>query len=593
MLETRKETVLSGIPASPGIVIGKSFHVERDEPKVIYEYLLTDNQIEEELKRFDAAVAEVRAQLSGYIQELPGEFQDHKHVLSAHLMILEDRMIYENTRRLIKSEKINAEWALKRSLDRARRLFERVVDNYIKSRVEDVVAVCEMIWRYLAGKDHNDIRTIKGRVIIVARDLSPADTAQMNIEQVMGFVTDMGGRTSHTVIMAQTLQIPAVVGLKNATERIANSQVIIVDGNAGKVILNPSDETIVAYEDLKRRYEMYQAEIIRSAHLPAETLDGCHIYVRGNIELFEEVTAVLDYGAEGIGLYRTEFLYLASKTLPNEEQLFETYRDLAEIVSPHPVTIRTIDLGGDKFASSIPLAPEMNPALGLRAIRFCLKERGIFETQLRAILRASNYGSIRLMFPLVSGVSDIIAVKEVLDKVKDDLTRQGIPFNQDMPVGIMVEVPSAVIVADLLAREVDFFSIGTNDLIQYALAIDRANENVAYLYQPYHPALLRMIKQVVGAAKREGISVAMCGEMAGEPLLAPLLLGLGLDELSVNPTSIPFLKQLIRMISLEECNNILAQCMTCVTSRQVREYLNLKMSHHFPAHFAPDGSFVL
>ena len=587
------EFVLKGIPASPGIVIGKAYHVERDRPKILYEYLLTEEQVEGELKRFDAAVEEVRQQFSKLIEGLPAELRDHQQVLKAHLLILDDRMVNEQTRNRIEKEMINAEWALKKSLDHIRRLFDSIEDSYIKGRVEDIVDVCESIWRNLAGKDTVDIGKIKGRAIIVARDLSPADTTQMNIEKVQGFVTDMGGKTSHTVIMAQSLRIPAVVGLGNATELIPNNRLVVLDGTAGKVIVNPTDETIVAYGDLKRRYEMHQAEIIREAHLPAQTKDRYDIHVRGNIELFEEVTAVLDYGAEGVGLYRTEFLYLATKELPTEEHLFECYRDLAEIVSPHPVTIRTIDLGGDKFASVMDLAEEMNPALGLRAIRFCLKERKIFETQLRAILRASHYGNIRIMFPLVAGVSDIIAVKEVLKKVQDDLTRESIPFDPDMPVGIMVEVPSAVVVADLLAREVDFFSIGTNDLIQYSLAIDRTNENVAHLYQPYHPALLRMIKQVVEAGKREGIPVAMCGEMAGDPLCVPLLLGLGLDELSVNPPTIPMVKRVIRMSTMEECKKLLAQALTCITARDVRDYLNLKLSRSFPHHFEADGSFVM
>ncbi len=591
--ELGQEVVLTGVPASPGIIIGKAYHVERDEPKVVYEYLLKKEDLGKELKRFEIAVDDVRSRLYDYIKELPGEFQDHKFILNTHLMILDDQMIYEETKKLISEEQINAEWALKRSLEKIRSLFHSIQDDYIKGRLKDIVDVCEMVWRSLAGKSTSDIKTIRGRVIIVARDLSPADTSQMNIERVMGFVTDMGGKTSHTAIMAQTLQIPAVVGLGKATGAIANDQIVIVDGISGKVIVNPTDETILAYEDLKRRYESRQAEVIRSAHLPAETTDGYSVIVRGNIELFEEVTAVLDYGAEGIGLYRTEFLYLASRTLPTESQLFETYRDLAEIVAPHPVTIRTLDLGGDKFASTMDLAEEMNPAMGLRAIRLCLKERHIFETQLRAILRASNFGNIRLMFPLVSGVSDIIAVKEVLNKVQEDLIREGLPFNPDLQVGIMVEVPAAVAVADLLAREVDFFSIGTNDLIQYALAIDRTNENVAYLYQPYHPALLRMVKHTVDAGKREGISVAMCGEMAGEPLLVPLLLGLGLSELSVNPPAIPIVKRLVRLTSMEEGKEMLAQAMTCITSKEVRAYLNMRMHQRYPDLFSSEGTLLM
>jgi phosphotransferase system enzyme I (PtsI) len=587
------EIILEGVPAAAGIVIGKAYHVERQEPKIIYQYLLNERQVEEELGRFDAAVEETRLQLNRCIHESPLEFQEHSYILNAHLMILQDRMVYGATRNKIRTEQINAEWALKKSVEEIRAMFDRIKDAYIKGRFKDIVDVCQMIWRNLSGRDFTDISTIKRRVIIVAHDLSPADTSQIDVERVMGFVTDIGGKTSHTVIMAQALQIPAVVGLGDVSSLLGNDEVIIVDGTAGIVILNPTDETILEYEDRKLRYETYRAEIIRSAHLPAETLDGYATWVKGNIELFEEVTAVLDYGGEGIGLYRTEFLYLVSKELPSEEQLFESYRDLAVIVHPHPITIRTLDLGGDKFVSALELPQEINPAMGLRAIRFCLKERHIFKTQLRAILRASNYGKIKLMFPLIAGVTEAVAAKEVLREAQEELKQEGIPYDPHIEVGIMVEVPAAVAVADLLAKEVDFFSIGTNDLIQYSLAIDRTNEHVAYLYQPYHPALLRMVKQVVDAAKKEGISVAMCGEMASDPLCVLLLLGMGLDELSVNPPSIPRVKMLIRMATKKECDEYLAQAMTCVTSEQVRQLLNKKMSERFPKYFTSEGSFII
>ncbi len=581
-----KDIRLKGISASAGIVIGKAYHVDRGEMKIIYEYLLNEEQVSRELKRFDAAVGLTEAQLRQVKKEVPDEFKDHAYILDAHLLILKDRMVHEATRRTIDQDKINVEWALKKSLETARQAFSKIRDPYIRGRIKDMEDVVGMIMRNLAGKRAEDISTIKDRVIVVAHDLSPADTSQMNLDRVMGFVTNMGSKTSHTSIVAQSLQIPAVVGLERATDRIGNNELVILDGTTGDVIVNPSEDVLQEYKRRKRRYEEYHSEIVRCAHLPAETLDGHVISIRGNIELLEEVTAVLDYGAEGVGLYRTEFLYLSHGSLPEEDELFENYREVAEILAPESVTIRTLDIGGDKFASQLELSEEMNPALGLRAIRFCLKMRHVFEAQLRAICRASHYGHVKILFPLISGVSEIVEAKKILREVQEKLSREGVPFDKNMEVGIMVEVPSAVTVADLLAREVDFFSIGTNDLIQYSLAVDRTNEYVAHLYMPYHPALLRMIRHVVLCAKREGIRVAMCGEMAGDPLCVPLLLAMGLNELSMNPHSIPIIKRIIRLATLEECREYLAQVMDLPTGEEVKSYLTQVLSRRFPEEFA-------
>ena len=587
-----QDIVLQGIAASPGIVIGKTYHVDRGEMKIIYEYLLNDAQVAEELGRFEAAVEKTRNQLRLVREEVPEEFKDHIHILDAHLLILKDRMIYEETLKTIEKEQINVEWALKRTLDKARAAFSKIRDGYIRGRIKDIEDVILMVLRNLAGKGYEDITTIKDRVIIVAHDLSPADTSQMNIDRVMGFITNVGSKTSHTSIVAQSLQIPAVVGLERATDRVGNNQLIVLDGSKGKIIINPSEATLEEYSQKKGKYERYLADIVRCAHLPAETIDGFRISIKGNIEQLEEVTAVLDFGAEGIGLYRTEFLYLSSKTLPDEEELFENYREVCEIVAPQPVTIRTLDLGGDKFASNLELSEEMNPAMGLRGIRFCFKMKQIFESQLRAICRASHYGNVKVMFPLISGVSETVRAKQILKKVQEDLTREGIPFDEDLQVGIMIEVPSAVAIADLLAREVDFFSIGTNDLIQYSLAVDRANEYVAYMYMPFHPALLRMIRQVVTSAKREGIHVAMCGEMAADPLCIPLLLALGLDELSINPHAIPLIKRIIRTSTLEESRDYLSHTFNLNTADEVRTYLTQVITKRFPEELAPDGTPV-
>jgi phosphotransferase system enzyme I (PtsI) len=399
----------------------------------------------------------------------------------------------------------------------------------------------------------------------------------MNIGKVMGFITDVGGPTSHTAIMAQALEIPAVVGLESVTQRVQDGVLLIVDGNSGEVIIDPDDDVIISYQEKQLELERYRSSIDRISHLPAETIDGHRIAVQANLELLEEVVPARDHGAEGIGLYRTEFLYLRSKGIPSEEELFEDYKELAEIVAPAPVNIRTLDIGGDKFSSDLNLTREMNPALGLRAIRFCLREPDIFKSQLRAILRASVYGQVRLLLPMISGLQEILDTKKILKDVKRELNKKKIKYARNIKVGIMIEIPSAVTMADTLAKHVDFFSIGTNDLIQYALAIDRINEHVAYMYQPFHPAILKMIQHVMKAAKNGGIKVALCGEMAGDPLCAFILVGLGLDELSMNAQSIPMIKKIIRSISMKEAQADLEHIMQLETAKEVRKFIIKRM----------------
>jgi phosphotransferase system enzyme I (PtsI) len=399
---------------------------------------------------------------------------------------------------------------------------------------------------------------------------------------VMGFITDMGGKTSHTAIMAQALKIPAVVGLESVTSQVQDGNLLIVDGYKGEIIIDPDEDTIIVYQEKQIYYDRYISSILRLSHLPAETVDGHKISVKANIEFLEEVAAAKDHGAEGIGLYRTEYLYLLSKEIPTEEELFEDYRKVAEIISPYSVTIRTLDLGGDKFLPAQGFSGEINPALGLRAVRFCLKEPKMFKSQLRAILRASVYGSVQVMFPMISGLQELLDVKNIMDEVMNDLEKEHIEYDHNIKVGVMIEVPSAVIVADILAKHVDFFSIGTNDLIQYALAIDRGNEHVSYMYEPYHPAVIRMIIQVVKAAKDSGIEVSLCGEMAGDPFCTALLLGIGIDELSMNAGGIPLLKKLIRSLSREEAMKDLSDILKLTTSREVKKFMATKTETLIP-----------
>jgi phosphotransferase system enzyme I (PtsI) len=448
-------------------------------------------------------------------------------------------------------------------------LFKKMPYPYFRERAADVSHCSHLILEHLLGSKPPNISGIDKRVIIVARDLSPAETTQMQLEKVRGFLTDLGGQTSHTGIIARSLEIPAVLGLGNATQLIKTDDLIIVDGSVGVVILNPDDETLTRYQERKDLFEEYQAMITRSSHLPAKTTDGFRLSVMGNIGQLEEVVSVIDHGGDGIGLYRSEFLYLNRKTLPTEPELFDNYRDVAEIMAPRTVTIRTLDIGGDKFASGLELAEEMNPALGLRAIRFSLQSPEVFNNQLRAILRAAHFGNVRIMFPMISEVDEIIRAKQLLKEAAESLVKAKMPCRADIEVGAMIEVPSAVMMADVLAREVDFFSIGTNDLIQYSLAIDRGNKQVAHLYQPLHPAVLRMIRRVVEVAKEAGIEVTMCGEMAGDPMNLPVLLGMGLDAISMNPISIPAVKKMVRVLSLKESKKFMDEALKQPTAADV------------------------
>jgi phosphotransferase system enzyme I (PtsI) len=568
---------LQGIAVSPGIIIGKARLVDRSRVKILYQYLISREKVTEEAERFRKALQAAKAQIVTLKNRMPALIKEHSFILDTHLMIMDDKMFSDATIKAILEEKINAEWALKKSLQHIRQLFGQIDDEYIRERITDVESVAERILRNLAGREEDNLLQFNERVIMVAHELSPADTSAIDIGKVMGFITDVGGRTSHAGIIAQSLKIPAVVGLETVTHHVQDGTLLIVDGNTGEVIINPDDDLIILYQEKQLEHERYESRIIRLSHLPAETTEGHKIEIRANIEFLEEVTAAKDMGAEGIGLYRTEYHYMRSQGLPKEEDLFDDYKQVAEIMAPAPVIIRTLDLGGDRFSSGIAHSKQTNPALGLRAIRFCLKEPGIFRTQLRAILRASAFGNVQIMFPMISGLQEVLDTRKMLHEVMDDLDREGVDYRRDIELGAMIEVPSAVAVADILARHVDFFSIGTNDLIQYALAIDRINEHVAFMYQPFHPAILRLIQQVVNAAKAGGIRVAVCGEMAGDPLCAFILLGLGLDELSMNPWSIPVVKNIIRSISIKEARADFRRIIKLDTAAKVKEFILKKM----------------
>ncbi len=577
---------IHGIGVSPGIAIGKAYLLPRGRIPIPYYTLLGDNAVEEELKRFEAAVQKAEKDLEALKQKIHPDLKEHAHVLEVHQMILRDHLLYGETVRLIREEKLNAHWALIRALMKAQEIFNAVKDEYIQSRVADVHAAGERILRSLSGKESNALNGIRERVIIVAHDLSPADAAQLQLERTLGLVNDMGGRTSHTSIIARSLSIPAVVGTENATKEVCMGDIVIVDGTTGKIIVNPSEEEISSYYERQDEIETYLKDIRRKSHLPARTEDGFTIRVEANIELLEEVVAAKDNGAEGIGLYRTEFFFMNRVELPDEEMLYHEYRELSELMAPHWVSIRTLDLGAEKLAAWFPKLEETNPALGLRSIRLCLQYRDLFDTQLRAILRASAaVHNLKLMFPLVSGVGELLEVKKILRNVQEDLRLKRIPFDEKMPIGVMIEVPSAVAVADLLAKEVDFFSIGTNDLIQYSLAVDRVNEHVAYLYEPLHPGVLRLIRMAVDAGHKAKIPVSICGEMASEPLYVPILLGLNLDCLSMNPQAVPRVKNLICRSHLKYFRRFVSKILSLKTAREINEMLRDVVLQNFPEEF--------
>lgn len=587
----KKSFVLKGIGVSPGIVIGKAYLYDRFNAQVSFYKLRDKSLVSEEIKRFKAALKESEKQLlevKNKLWELAG--QEPLYIIDVHIMILKDKMFINHTIQYIKDVLINAEWAVKMTIDRYREIFEKVDDEYLKGRFSDIRYVGQMILRNLAGEKRETIRDVSGKGIVIAIDLSPADTAQMMINKVQGFATDMGGKTSHTAIVARAVEIPAVVGLESVTKMVRTNDDIIVDGSAGLVVVNPDPEMIKVYEDKKKHFEITQENFLKYAHLPAITKDNYKVEIGGNIEFIEEIPSAISHGAEGIGLYRTEFIYINKEQLPTEEEHFSHYRSVVSSKGLKWATIRTLDLGGDKFYSDPKLAKEMNPQMGLRAIRFCLKEVGLFKVQLRAITRASAFGKTRIMFPMISGVEEIREAKKIFFGVKDDLIAHGIPVGNDIEIGVMIEVPSAVVVADELAKEVDFFSIGTNDLIQYALAIDRINERVTYLYEPLHPAVLRLIKQVVDAGHKAGIRVAMCGEMAGEPAYIMILLGLEIDELSMNPLAIPRVKKVIRGSTLMESRALLEKVMTFSSASEIREFVNNYMGERFPEDFQLNGA---
>ncbi|MCA1960916.1 MAG: phosphoenolpyruvate--protein phosphotransferase [Desulfomonile sp.] len=594
--QTEAEPVqaLKGIGVSGGVAIGQAVVIERLTLEMYPQRIIAPDEIPSEIARFESAVHEAAKQLAQVKKLIHAghPLEEHAYILDTHMLLLEDKMFFNGTKSAIASERQNAEWALSEIIGRITSAFDTIEDEYLRERARDIRFVGERVLGILMGRSETGkIHQLPPNSVIVSHDLSPADTAQIQWGNVLAFAIDMGGQTSHTAIMARSLKVAAVTGLENISSKVQTGDTIIVDGSTGVVVINPDPDTIFRFRQRQEVYRNYHQSLMAFGQLPAVTIDGaCSVSILANVELMDEIEIARQHGAEGIGLFRTEYLYLGRRELPSEEEQFESYRRALEANAPNPVTIRTLDVGADKMLTNLSIGHQTNPAMGLRAIRLCLEQRDIFKTQLRAILRASVYGRCLLLIPMISSLTELQATREILAEVKDDLTRSGIEFDPKMPLGILVEVPSAVAIADLLAREADFFSIGTNDLIQYSLAIDRVNEHVNYLYDTLHPALLRLIHQVVEVGTAAGIRVSMCGEMAGDPVNIPILLGLGLTELSMNALSIPMVKKLIRSMSMEECRELTARAFDMTAAHEIRGMLEDWLRDRFPQdYFVPQS----
>lgn len=579
-----------GVAASPGISIGQVYLLDRKRLSV-FEYTVAADEVEQQVDKFDLAVEQSKHQLKEVQKTLSLSLRsEHFYIIDTQLLILDDQMLLDATKNLIRDECLNAQGALKRVLNQFRQTFNSIEDEYLRERGSDIELVGERILRNLRGKVQQSIHALDRKAVIVAHDLSPADTLLMDKKQVIGFITDLGGRTSHTAILARSLGIPAVIGLENVTEQVSPSCTVIVDGCSGCVIFNPCPETVTTYRQKQQRYQQYQEQLHEYCELPAQTRDGKKVNLKANIEFFEEAELAIHNGATGIGLLRTEFMYMARQQPPSEEDQFNEYRRIIQQVKPHSVTIRTLDAGGDKFVANICLNDEDNPAMGLRSIRLSLREQKLFRIQLRAILRASALGPVRLLLPMISGVAEVRSCKAILHEVMDELRSEGIAFDEKIAIGIMIETPSAVLLADLLAKEVDFFSVGSNDLIQYCLAVDRGNELVAYLYEPLHPAILRALHCVAKAAQAAGIPACICGEMASEPIYSALLLAMGYSELSMNSSGISQVKKLLQQWHSENGDQLLEQILQLSTAAEVSELVRERVKYYFP-HSEDEGNF--
>jgi len=566
----RQEIRFEGVGVSPGTACGK-IHVVRDDLDDVVRYRIAPSQVADEIGRFETALIQTRMQILEMQQRIAESIgAKDAAIFDAHLLVVEDRTLIDEVLRKLETDLCNVEWVFQEVSTRYAETLNKIDDPYLRERALDIQDVTKRVIRNLQGKAPKTFLALSEPHILVAHNLTPSDTASINRANVLGVATDLGSRTSHTAILARSLNIPAIVGLHDITVKLETGQHVLLDGSDGLLVIDPAPETIAHYAEIESRRAKVTAKLKELRTTRSTTRDGHHIVLSANIELPEDVEAVAANGAEGIGLYRTEFLYLNRSELPTEQEQFETYRKVAERVRPDPLIIRTFDLGGDKLApGTVDITDELNPFLGWRAIRLCLENIDIFKTQLRAVLRASAVGNIKIMFPMISGLEELRRAKAVLAECKEELDRSGVPLAEKIEVGAMIEIPSAAICANVLAPEVDFFSIGTNDLIQYALAVDRVNEKLAHLYEPTHPAVLRLLKMIAEAAHANNIWVGVCGEMAGDVALIPLLLGLGMDELSASATLVPRVKRAVQSLAIPECRELVEETLKLNTASEI------------------------
>ena len=565
-----KEIELKGVPGSPGVAVGTVFLVKTDDERLV-ERSINEEDIPREIARFEEALIATRHQVHDIQQKVSSAIgQESASIFDAHLLVVDDRSFVEEVIRGLNTQRKNVEAVLTSVADRYAQALAAIEDDYLRERAADVRDVTRRILRNLSGRSSAFLSQLDKPYIVVSNDLAPSETATLSKDKVMGFGTDLGSPTSHTAIMARALAIPAVVGLHDVSVRVSTGDMVLIDGNKGLFIIHPTRERLEHYGKVQEIRQSVESRLKDLREAEAVTKDGYQVTLSANIELPSDVDAVIQNGATGVGLFRTEYLYLSMKQqLPSEEDQYNAYVDVARRMGDASAIIRTLDLGGDKFLSHLRIPAELNPFMGWRAIRFCLAQPDIFKTQLRAVLRASTYKNIKLMYPMVSNVEEVQRANAFLEEAKNELRQRGQPFNDELEVGVMIEVPSAAITANLIAPHVDFFSLGTNDLVQYTLAVDRVNERVAYLYEPTHPAIIRLIKSTIDVGHQNGIWVGICGEMAANPLMAPLLMGLGIDEFSMSPSAIPLVKEAIRSVRFHEAEDLGKSVLACESAPKV------------------------
>lgn len=568
--------MMKGIGASPGIAIGKALVVEQSDI-VIEKKAITD--VEAEVKKLQDAVEVSKSELAAVKEKVAREVgEEESEIFGAHLLVLEDPEFIGEAENKIKNESVNAEFALNEVKDMFVAIFEGMDNAYMKERAADVKDVTGRVLRHILGIKVIDLSSLEDEVVLVAHDLTPSDTATMDKSKVLGFLTDIGGRTSHTAIMSRTLEIAAIVGLNDATKTIKDNDMVIFDGDTGEVFVNPEQSVVDEYTEKKRLFEEEKKELELLKGKASVTTDGKHVELAGNIGTPNDIDGLIKNDAEGVGLYRTEFLYMNSDKFPEEDTQYEAYKAVLEGMEGKPVVIRTLDIGGDKKLSYFEMEEEMNPFLGYRAIRLCLDKTEIFKTQLRALYRASVHGKLRIMFPMISSLEELLKAKEICEEVKKELSNEGIEYSKDVEVGMMIEVPSAAVISDILAKHVDFFSIGTNDLIQYTCAVDRMNQKISNLYNQFNPAVLRLINLVIKNAHAEGKWVGMCGEAAGDQKMIPILLGFGLDEFSMSPISILRARRLVTSVSEADMKALASEVLSLGTAEEIEKYMENFMS---------------